>query len=240
MRFSLLVLIILAINLVYGISSQEKVDIQVDDNLLSVTISNLNANCCSGFVPDYHMNFASGLITITLTDTTIQKCKCNCKYDININIGPISQGKYTVLVIREDLARYSYPKDKRIQLERKDISVYDPHPKSPISMDFRQSACKSLIQNISSEVPLKGGVEIFANPSSNSVALQFHIKENSDATIKIMNFLGKVINESKHPNLKSGNIMVNLDMKEIPPGMYLGKIQTSRGQFLNFKLMWSK
>jgi hypothetical protein len=223
-----------------SLSAQEKVDFSVDDNLLSVNVYNLKANCCSGFVSDFHVNFASGLITITLTDTTIQKCRCDCNYDLNINIGPVSQGKYSVVVYRDDLVRFSYPKDKRTILGKKDVSVYDPHPKAPISLEFRQSACKSSTKYAVADETLKDNVEVFANPSSGAVSIKFNLKENSDAEIKIINFLGKELSSTKLSGLKIGTNLVHIDISDIPPGMYLGKIQTSRGQFINFKLMWSK
>lgn len=233
----ILIFFILSIS---GLFAQEKVDFSVDDNLLSINIYNLKANCCSGFVPDFHVNFASGLITVTIIDTTLQKCRCDCNYDININIGPVPQGKYAVVLYRDDLARFSYSKDKRISLGRKDISVYDPTPKAPISIEFRQSTCKSSSKYLSADESLKGNVEIYPNPSSGAVSIKFNLQDDCDASIKIMNFLGKELNFTKLKGLKSGTNMAHIDISDIPPGMYLGKIQTSNGQLINFKLMWSK
>jgi hypothetical protein len=220
--------------------AQEKIDYLVDDNLLSVTVNDMSANCCSGFIADYHINYSSGHITITLSDTTLQKCRCTCNFDLTVNIGPLPQGKYTVSVFRDDLAKYSFAKEKKTQLGKKDIFVYDPHPKSPLVMDFRQSLCKNTSQSPVTDEVVKGGIEIFPNPSAGAVSLKFNLRDNSDVSVKVLNFLGKEVREMKFRGMKTGTNLLHLDLTDLPPGMYLCKIYSSTGQMINFKLMWSK
>ncbi|MBX3044536.1 MAG: T9SS type A sorting domain-containing protein [Candidatus Kapabacteria bacterium] len=236
----LLLIFILLIFRFSVINAQEKIECDVDDNLLSVSIKNITANCCSGFDSDFHINYSSSLITITLTDTTLQKCRCECNFDLSVNIGPVPQGKYTVVVVREDLAKYGFIRDKKTQLSKKDILVYDPHPKSAIVMDFRQSQCKNTPVNLPENEPIKGEIEIFPNPSAGAVSLKFNLKEHSDVSVKILNFLGKDVNEISFKSLKAGTNLLHLDLTKIPPGMYLGKVISSTGQIINFKLIWSK
>ncbi|MDT3741201.1 MAG: T9SS type A sorting domain-containing protein [Candidatus Kapabacteria bacterium] len=240
MAFRLISIIIFLVTLTVTLQSQEKVDYYVDDNLLSVKIYDLNANCCSGFITDYHINYSSGIITITITDTTVQKCRCNCNFDMSVNIGPLQQGKYTVNVFREDFMKYGYPRDKKMFLGRKEVSVYDPSPKSPLTMDFRQSTCKNTSLNPADDEVIRGGIEIFPNPAAGAVSLKFNLKDNSDVSIKILNFLGKEIDNYKFKNLKSGTNLLHLNITELQPGIYIGKLFSSTGQSLTFKLMWSK
>lgn len=220
--------------------SQEKIEYKVDDNLLSVTISDLNANCCSGFDADYHINYNTATITISIEDTTTQKCRCNCNFDLTVNIGPIPIGKYTIVIVKQESVQYGYNKDKRITLGRKDFSIYDPHPKAPIILDFRQSPCKVSSVKLSQDENIRGGIELFPNPAAGSLSLKFNLKDNSDASFSILNFLGKEVFNYKQKNLKSGTNLVQLPLNDLPSGIYIGKVISSRGQIITFKLMWSK
>jgi hypothetical protein len=107
-------------------------------------------------------------------------------------------------------------------------------------MEFRQSICKTASHSDFGDEQLKGGVELYPNPSAGAVSIKFNLKESSDVTIKLLNFIGKEIDEVKYPELKSGTNLVHLNLTNIPQGMYIGKIISSSGQLINFKLMWSK
>lgn len=220
--------------------SQEKIEYFVDDNLLTVSLIDINANCCAGFLADYHINYSGNVITVSVADTSSEKCRCVCDYDLTINIGPLPQGKYNVVVIKEESVKYAYPRDRKFTLGRKDVSIYAPHPKSPLTMEFRQSICKTASHSDFGDEQLKGGVELYPNPSAGAVSIKFNLKESSDVTIKLLNFIGKEIDEVKYPELKSGTNLVHLNLTNIPQGMYIGKIISSSGQMINFKLMWSK
>ena len=52
--------------------------------------------------------------------------------------------------------------------------------------------------------------------------------------------LGKEIDNYKFKNLKSGTNLLHLNITELQPGIYIGKLFSSTGQSLTFKLMWSK
>jgi hypothetical protein len=227
--------------LTYSITlADEKIEYLVDDNLLTVNISNLNANCCSGFTIDYHINYNNGVITFTLTDTTIQKCRCTCNFDFSIKLGPLPQGKYTIQLNREDLAKYSYSRDKKFSLGRKDVYIDDPHPKSPLILEFKQSPCKNSSEIQASDESIKGGIEIFSNPAAGAVSVRFNLKESGNVNLKVLNFLGKELNDFKFKNLRNGTNTIHLDLSDLPPGMYIGKVMSGGGLLYRFKLVWSK
>ncbi len=225
---------------IYISYSDEKIDYIIDDNLLTINISNLNANCCSAYSIDYHINYNNGLITFTLSDTTTQKCRCNCNYDFQINLGPLPQGKYTIQILKEELTKFNYSKDKRMNLGRKEISINSPHPKSPLQLEFKQSTCKNSSETQSNDEYLKDGIEVFSNSTIGSVSIKFNIKETENINIKILNFLGKELEDYKFKNIRSGTNTVHLDLSDKPPGMYIGKILNSTGLLYRFKLIWSK
>jgi len=238
MRYIYTVIFIL-LSIIYYSNSEEKIEYNIDDNLLTVNINNLSTNCCSGYLVDYYINNSNNTITFNIIDTTAQKCKCNCNIDLKLSLGPIAQGKYNINIFKEELVRYGYPKDRKINLSKREMYVYDPHPKSPLILEFQQSACKNTNENQNDDL-LKSGVEIFPNPASSSVSVRFAIKEQSNITIKILNFLGKEINEYKFKNLRAGTNTLHLDLSDLQPGIYIGKIIGNSGQNLNFKLSWSK
>jgi hypothetical protein len=240
MKFSLILGIYIFLLCITSASSQEKIEYQIDDNLLSVTIIDLNANCCSDFIADYHINYSNNLITLILTDTSEQKCRCNCNFDLSFKLGPLPQGKYTVSIIKEEYVKNGFNKDRKINLGKKDISVYDPHPKSALSMDFNQSVCKNTSISQPEDEVIPGGIVIFPNPSSGVVSIKFNLKSNSDVKLEILNFLGKSLNDFKFKGLKSGTNVVHLTLNELLPGMYIGKVIANNGQTYTFKLMWSK
>jgi hypothetical protein len=236
--YSLIVLSILLI--CSGLYSQEKIDIKVDENLVNIKLINFNANCCSKYDMDFSVNNNNNQIYITVTDTSSQKCKCMCNFDMESNISQIPEGNYTIFIYLEELIQNGYPKDIKKLLTKREVIVNDNYSKSPLSYDFKQSACKSGTDVALTQPSTKEFLEIFPNPSASNVTLKFNLKTKTDITFKLLNFLGKEVYSTERKELTSGFHTLQINVNDLPPGLYLAKMSASNGQSQSVKLMWSK
>lgn len=223
-----------------GLYSQDKIDIKINENLVNVKLINFNANCCSKFTMDFSVNNNNNQIYLTIRDTSSQKCKCMCNFDLESNISQIPEGNYTIFIFLEELIQYGYPKDSKKLLTKREVSVIDNFSKSPLSYDFKQSTCKTGTDVALVQPSTKDFLEIFPNPSASNVTLKFNLKSKADITFKLLNFLGKEVFSTERKDLTSGFHSVQININDLPPGLYLGKMSASNGQSQSLKLMWSK
>ncbi len=230
-------IVFLIIFLTLTLKSEEKINLTVDENLITINNTDVYANCCSAFLSDF--SITNNVITITQRDTSSSKCKCMCNYDLNYNISQIPPGNYTLIINREENTKFGYSENKKFNIYKSKFIVETQQSKSPLSFDFKQTPCSKSTTNIAVNPP-KNGVEVFPNPSSSLIYLRYEMKKAGDATIRIINFLGKEIAVLKRPNLNEGIQTIYLDMSDIPSGFYVGKISTSFGQSNSFKIAWSK
>jgi hypothetical protein len=236
--YSLIIVLVTIVS--SGLYSQEKIDIKVDENLVNVRIINFNANCCSKFVQDFSINNNNNQIYLTIRDTSAQKCKCMCNFDLETNISQIPQGNYIIFIYIEELIQYGYPIDIKKLITKREIIVKDNYSKSPLSYDFKQSTCKSGTDVTITQSSSKEFLEIFPNPSASKVTLKFNLKSKADITFKLLNFLGKEVYSTESKDLTSGYHNIQINVNDLPQGLYLGKLSASNGQSQSVKLMWSK
>jgi hypothetical protein len=92
------------------------------------------------------------------------------------------------------------------------------------------------IINIISSVEDKTGVSVFPNPSNGTIKLNFH-KELLNVNLEVSDFSGKILYAEKHQQTELG--MKNLDLSDIPSGMYLLTIY-SDDSYYAYKLVIDK
>lgn len=76
-----------------------------------------------------------------------------------------------------------------------------------------------------------GAIRVFPNPASEQISIEFEIAEMTDIQASITNLNGGVLKifAEKH-GLTPGIYRENADIRDLPPGVYLVKIQTSSGK----------
>lgn len=235
----LLIFCVLILTLNAG-KAAESVNVLVDDNLVTIKISDVYANCCSSFQPEF--SISGNTVVLLYRDTSSQKCRCMCNYDLSYAISQIPKGDYNLVVNREELKRYGYPDDAVVNISKTKFKVEKDHSKNPLGYDFRQSPCKSSSpeQHKRSTREVRQEVEVFPNPANSVVTIKFDLRTDSDVSIKITNILGKEILAINKSNLQEGLQTISFDVSELPAGIYIGKITSSEGQINSFKMLWSK
>jgi Secretion system C-terminal sorting domain len=73
-------------------------------------------------------------------------------------------------------------------------------------------------------------VKLYPNPASNTVAIEYVLKENSTVNINVFDMIGKQVISEKR-NEDSGNKIYNLDTSNLKSGIYLLKIITNNHQY---------
>lgn len=105
----------------------------------------------------------------------------------------------------------------------------------------RNRAFKSM-QNLSnSEADFSGigGLNVFPNPSSGIINLQFDVKVSERITYSIVNYVGQVVGYKDLGLLPAGEYLVVEDLSQFSEGIYFVVIETNQGR-LTRKLIVSK
>jgi thiol-disulfide isomerase/thioredoxin len=67
-------------------------------------------------------------------------------------------------------------------------------------------------------------INIFPNPSSNLLNIEFDVKENANVNIKIVDIMGKVVKDVLNENIPKGHFIKTLQTNDIVQGFYMVNI----------------
>jgi hypothetical protein len=88
--------------------------------------------------------------------------------------------------------------------------------------------------DISTRNEIDNFVVTYPNPVNDILYLGINLKDNTEASIKLLDIQGKIILESTHNEYSNGNQTISLDMKNVKPGVYFincligGKSETKK------------
>ena len=82
-----------------------------------------------------------------------------------------------------------------------------------------------------SEVAFRDKFNIFPNPVSEQLNIQFQSNENLSGHIRLMTIDGKLVEQSL--NLNFSRLNFHFDMGNLPKGIYIIKIETDQGSFVD-------
>ncbi len=88
--------------------------------------------------------------------------------------------------------------------------------------------------DISTRNEIDNFVVTYPNPVNDILYLRINLKDNTEASIKLLDIQGKIILESTHNEYSNGNQTISLDMKNVKPGVYFincligGKSETKK------------
>ena len=69
---------------------------------------------------------------------------------------------------------------------------------------------------------------VFPNPFTNKVFVEFELLQNSDIEISIFNLLGIKVASKESPKLSAGNHILELEVLNAPQGEYIIQVKTER------------
>jgi len=104
---------------------------------------------------------------------------------------------------------------------------------------IEQSECKKTTEKSNEKSYLKE-IVVSPNPANSTFNLTLELQEDCDATIQLFNMLGKQVFSTSKTGLSKGISNISISVKDLNPGIYIGKITTSYGKSYNFRLTWSK
>lgn len=215
---------------------KERFQIEVQGNSIIIHHFDLNANCSAKF--NANVNIDKNKIIVSETDVSSQKTRCNCNMDLVIQVNRIPQGDYKLIVERDEYKKYGYSKDTSVILHSSDVKIKSSGSKLLPAVSVEQTECKS--QQNKAVSPKANEVLVYPNPSSSNFTLNFELIKDADVTIQLYNFLGKLVTSFQRSGLTAGSNSVTFSAKDLQPGMYIGKLITSNGRVINFRLSWSK
>lgn len=218
--------------------ADETVDIEIVGNSVSIINNNIYTNCCSAYESD--ISIIGNTITIVQRDTSTQKCKCNCLIDLKHNIAQLKNGKFELIIYREQLIKFGYDKDEMVFIYKDDFTISGESKATQFFSSFEQTPCKSTsFDRTPSNIELNK-VEVFPNPATSAVTIRFPVTKAQRTEIKLFNFLGKEIKSLNLGFIQPGVHTITLDAGNIPSGMYLGKVVFNSGNNMSFRVIWSK
>ncbi len=220
--------------------SDDKIEVIHDDNNIVIYDKNAHLNCNTKIIDEVQIQ--NNTIRIIQIDTSSTKSFCECNFDLIHTLHNIPNGKFKIEIFRDELKKYGYTQDKRYLVSTSEVEISDNNGKSGFYYEFRQSSCKNS-QKTSTNSNLQFEsikLEVFPNPVKNELSIKFYTFTNLNAKFVIYNLIGKEIFSYEIKNLEEGLQTWNLNIPNIPQGIYLGKIILSNGKFETVKIVWSK
>lgn len=216
----------------------DKIDATMDGRALVVRVKEVIANCASKFDDKIEINGKK--ITITQIDTSTSKQRCECSYDLIHTIGNLSGGKYKIDIFREEYKNFGASEDKKFLVGSIEFEIPNLGQKSGITLDFRQTPCKSSSKVSLPAVPKNIALEIFPNPGKDEITIRFNSSSKNTAKFSIYNLIGKEILSREFKSLDDGVYVGKINLQGIPEGIYIAKIVIDNINSETKKLIWSK
>lgn len=216
----------------------DKIEAVMDGRTLVIRVKEVVANCASKF--DDKIEIIGKKIVITQIDTSTFKQRCECNFDLTHSIGNLVAGKYKIEIYREELKQYGYPEDKKYLIGIIEYDIPNLGQKSGITLEFRQTPCKSLTKVNLSPTSKAIGLEIFPNPGKDEISIRFNSASSSSARFVLYNLIGKEIYSKEFKNLDEGMFVAKINLQQIPEGVYIAKLLVDNGNSETKKLIWSK
>lgn len=216
----------------------DKIDATMDGRALVIRVKDVIANCASKF--DDKIEISGKKITIVQIDTSTSKQRCECNYDLIHSIGNLSPGKYKIEIYRDEFKTYGYPEDRRFLVGNIEYDIPNLGQRSGITLDFRQTPCKSFSKVNLATIPKNIGLEIFPNPGKDEITIRFNSNSKNAAKFTVYNLIGKEIFVREFKNMEDGVYVGKINLHGIPEGVYIAKIVMDNGNSETKKLIWSK
>lgn len=234
MKFAFAIMLLMLCFFDLSGQSKERYQAEVRGNMIYIKNLDVFANCSSKFIAK--ADYEGKSIIITEIDVSTQKTRCNCLFDFEIELYHPSAGDIKLIIQREELKKYGYVKDTLIRLYSTDMKIKRNGSKIQTVLSLDQSECKNSPESAIN----KKNVEVAVNNSKSTASLNFFLSEDSDVAIQLYNLLGKQIATFKRTSLSSGANSISISTKDLPAGMYIGKLIDNRGNVSSFRLTLSR
>ncbi len=99
---------------------------------------------------------------------------------------------------------------------------------------FATADCPVAVLNVDERVL---GMSVFPNPTQDFINLNINTIEYTQAMIMVSNVAGQAV-QQQHVNLASGENLLNLDVSQMPTGVYMLSVETDSHQSLVRFLIW--
>ncbi len=218
--------------------SDESIEAYLDGKILVVRNDNVEVNCCAKFSDKIEIKDKT--IRITQTDTSTVKCKCMCNIDMYHYVAALQAGKYKIELYRDEFKVYGYPEDKHIFIGSTEFEITSPISKVNYYFEFKQSPCKTNSKSELPKISKYNDLSIFPNPSQETINIKFNSLANQEVRFVLYNFIGKEVFSKVFDITQEGLHSYNLDLSNLPEGVYIGKIISKSGHSSAVKLIWSK
>lgn len=231
-------LINISFALAYSAERRERARVEIDRTTIRLTNFDIYANCCAQFHSEIHIEKDG--IAIFQTDTSTERCKCYCYLDLDYKISNVKPGRYQLRILREERRRNGYPRDTIFIAYTEDIVIKAVYAYGPLLFANFQSDCKSGSETSQQYTAGQGDLSIFPNPASSTATLRYRNYQDGEVKIALYNLLGKEVLAIPKATQTAGMRSLILDMKDLPQGIYIGKLYQPGGKVKTFKIVWSK
>lgn len=240
MRFFyfLILLLTLSTSALSSFERKERVRTEIDRSSLRVYNYDIYANCCAQYLSD--VQIGKDYITITQSDTSTARCKCSCYMDMEYRLNSIRPGKYFLKIIRSEHRKNGYSSDTSYVIHTERIDIRSTYTYAPFLFSYYQTDCKSGSESDDKYLLPNNDILVYPNPTSGSATLRYRINQDADVSITLYNLLGKEVLSIPKSRQTAGVRSMILDLKDLPPGIYIGKVSPSGGKVKSFKIVWSK
>ncbi len=237
MKLILKILLILLITSIGYSQSREKVHIEQKSSGIIVNITDLYANCSAKYQSSIEIE--DNQIFVIFFDISAQKARCNCLIDLIIQANQIPSGEYKLVIKKNEFKKFGYARDTSLILYTQNIKIKANNVRMLSTNIIEQSECKKTTEKSNEKSYLKE-IVVSPNPANSTFNLTLELQEDCDATIQLFNMLGKQVFSTSKTGLSKGISNISISVKDLNPGIYIGKITTSYGKSYNFRLTWSK
>ncbi len=208
----------------------------VEEDSVEFGMTNLSRNCGAQFV--MHIEQSDSIFTIIAVDSGGLATCGTCYFDVEVALSGIEVGQYVARFYTYDIVDIAFPdsngQDWEYVYDMSYIGQMDFTIESPPSAQFAilssyQSPCSHTQSTFEGIQPAdRTLISIYPNPFNSSTNIEFILHEDDVVRVTVHNVQGRELDELGHGGYAAGIHELHWEAKDVPSGVYLISINTSR------------
>lgn len=233
---TILALIFTSITLNTASAQYELFGAGVSGDSVKIWNTNIYTSCGAKYMASVLLSNDS--ILVTELDTATRHAICGCYFDVNVSVIGLAPGTYQVVIYRQQLKKFQYPKDTLILVG----AVTVPFVGSRTLLFYNRIAvsdCRQIPVAVD-EICLAGTYALLAsypNPFNPTTTIRYAIAQAQTVNLAVFDDLGRVVATLVNEKKGAGEYSVQFDARSLASGPYFCRLRAGRNVLTNKLLL---
>jgi hypothetical protein len=193
---------------------------------------NITSDCGSKYIAS--TSLLKDSIVVTEQDTSTRHALCDCFYDIKVSFTGLPAGNYQIVIYRQQLKKYQYPKDTMLLVASFSFSIAGTSAQQPSTKILASDCYKipvSVHQNqLASNYAL---LTSYPNPFNSKATIRYSLPQAVMVTLEVFDDVGRTVAKLVNEKQDAGEYSIQFDAGKLGSGVYICRLVAGNNLLTN-------